>query len=166
MIIMLFHDAHVSININNQVTKVFKLHRGVRQGYPLAPYLFIITAKALNATIKHARRFDNLKGITIHQCNSQQIISQYANDMSFTMKVEETTVVDNLVGILHKFGIASGLEINWHKCVAYWCSQGQPPSWAEKYPWKWAANGDLSKLISKPFGTTGINRCRLVIGKL
>ena len=65
MIRMLFHDANVSIHINNQATKAFELHRGVRQGCPLAPYLFIITAIALNVIIKHAMRFDNLKGITI-----------------------------------------------------------------------------------------------------
>ena len=60
----------------------------------------------------------NLKGITLPQCNSQHIISQYAVDTSFMVKAEETNV-DNLVGILHKFEVAFGLEINWHKSVAY-----------------------------------------------
>ena len=96
-------------------------------------------------------RIGNLKGITQPQCNSQHIISQYADDTSFTVKAEETSV-DNLVGILHKFGIAFGLEIKWHKSVAYWCGQGRPLRCVGKYQWKWAANRDLSKLLGTPFG--------------
>ena len=61
------------------------------------------------------------------------------------MKAEETSV-DNLVGILHKFDIASNLEINWHKSVVYSCGRGQPLRWVEKYC-KWAANDHLSKLL-------------------
>lgn len=52
--IMLFYDAIVSININNQVTEPFGIQIGVRQGCPLTPYLFILTVEALNATIKYA----------------------------------------------------------------------------------------------------------------
>lgn len=40
---LLFYDAIVSLNFNNQVTEPFKHHRWLRQGCPLAPYLFIIT---------------------------------------------------------------------------------------------------------------------------
>jgi hypothetical protein len=111
----------VSININNQTTMLFKPHRRVCQGRSLAPYLFIITAKTLNAAVEHTMVAGNVKGITLPQDNSQQIISQYIDDTSFTVKAEETSV-DHIVGILHKFGNASGLEINWHKNVAYSCS--------------------------------------------
>jgi hypothetical protein len=148
---MLFHDAMVSININNQTTMLFKPHRRVCQGCLLAPYLFIITAKALNTIVEHTMVASNVKGITLPQDNSQQIISQYADDTSFTVKVEETSV-DHIVGIFHKFGNASAFEVNWHKNVAYWCSRGRPPRWVEKYQWKWATIGDLSKLLGMPFG--------------
>lgn len=67
------------------------------------------------------------------------------------MRVDESSV-DTLVGILLKFGLVYGLEVKWHKNVAYWCSQGTPPNWVEKFQWKWAANGYLSKLLGTPFG--------------
>lgn len=70
MIILLFQDATVSVNINSQMTKSFQLHIGVRQGCPLAPYLFIIVAEALNVAVKHTMRYRELKGITLPQCNS------------------------------------------------------------------------------------------------
>ena len=75
---------------------------------------------------------DNLKGITLQQGNSQHVISQYVDDTSFTVKAEETNL-DYLVGILHKFGTTSGLEINWHKNVVYWCIQRWLPRSMEKY---------------------------------
>lgn len=67
------------------------------------------------------------------------------------MRADET-YVDNIVGILHNFGLAYGLEINWHKSIAYWYGQGTPPQWVEKYYWKWAANRNMSKLLGTPFG--------------
>ena len=66
---------------------------------------------------------NNLKGINFPQGVSQQIISQYADDTSFTVKAEEANV-DYLVEILHKFDITFGLEINWQKSMAYWCGRG------------------------------------------
>lgn len=60
--------------------------------------------------------------------------------------------MDNLVGILHQFGIALSLEINWHKSVVYWCGCGIQPGWVDKYQWKWVAHGDMSKLLGTPFG--------------
>jgi hypothetical protein len=75
---------------------------------------------ALNVVVKRAMVAGNLKCISLPRDNSQQITSQYADETSFTVKAEETNV-DYFVGILHKFGNASGLKINWHKSVAYWC---------------------------------------------
>lgn len=63
-------------------------------------------------------RIGNLKGMGIPQCNSQQIINQYVDDMLFMVRVDESSV-NNMVGIMHKFGIAFRLEIKWHKSVAY-----------------------------------------------
>jgi hypothetical protein len=44
LIRMLFYDATIFVDINNQVTKSFEVHGGIPQGCPLAPYLFIIMA--------------------------------------------------------------------------------------------------------------------------
>lgn len=71
------------------------------------------------------------KALSNPQCNFQQTIIQYVNGTSFTMRMDESSV-DTLVGILHKSGWAYGLEMNWHKNVAYWCGQGTPPNWVEK----------------------------------
>lgn len=93
------------------------MQRGIHQGCTLATYMFIIIVEALNVAIKNAMRTSPIKCISPPQCNSQQIINQYVDDTSFIVRVEVS--MDNLVVVLQNFGIASRLEINWHKSMAY-----------------------------------------------
>lgn len=58
--------------------------------------------------------------IVLPQCNSQQIINQFDDDMSFIVRAKNASV-DNLVAILQSFRLASALEINWHNNMVYWC---------------------------------------------
>lgn len=99
MIRLLFQNVVVSVKINNQVTKPFAIRRDVRQGCPLAPYLFIIVVEPLNIAIKNAINTNLIKCIFLPQCNLQQIISQYVDYTLFTVTTDETTLI-NLVKIL------------------------------------------------------------------
>lgn len=103
MITLLFQNIVVSISINNQVTKLFGIHRGARQGCPLAPYMFITVA------VKNAVRTSLLKATSFNAI-PQQIISQYVEGTSFIMRAEESSV-DNLAEILNNFGLASSLKM-------------------------------------------------------
>ena len=45
------------------------------------------------------------------------------------------------------------MEINWDKSCAYWFDKyTHRPEWLAGYNWKWAEEGDLSKLLGTPFG--------------
>ena len=104
-------------------------------------------AEAFNAMVRDDVRRDLIQGISLLHYNTQEIISQYADNTPFAMKADESSV-DKLVGIMHKFGLAYGLEINWTMSVAYWCDRGTPPRWVRKYQWKWALPGDLSNSLA------------------
>lgn len=114
---MLFQDVTVFVNINNQATKLFELHKGVQQGCMLASYLFILVVEALKIAIKKTVSIGRLKGIVLPWSNSQQIISQYLDDTSFIGRIEEYSV-NNLVKICircwcHPFGtsLRYGLDL-------------------------------------------------------
>ena len=51
---LLFGSATAAINLYGQPGKKFKIERGVRQGYPLVPYLFLIVREVLTHLIKVA----------------------------------------------------------------------------------------------------------------
>jgi hypothetical protein len=63
MIRLLFQDKQsLDISVSNQVIEAIELHRGVHEGYPLAPYLFIIVAKTLNDIVKNVVRVGQIEG--------------------------------------------------------------------------------------------------------
>jgi hypothetical protein len=52
MVKLLFKDVVIVVCLNGCITKSFKIERGVRQGCPLAPYLFLIIREVLNFMFK------------------------------------------------------------------------------------------------------------------
>ena len=124
----------------------------MRQGCPLAPYLFLIVGEVLTHIIKKAVAEGRLRGIYLPGGRKQQCISQYADDSSFMVRGEKKDV-DELVRLLTIFSKASGMEINWDKSSAYWFDKfTHKPVWLQGYDWQWAEEGDLSKLLGTPFG--------------
>ena len=73
-----FYNGITSCVLNNGIsTPYFELERGVRQGDPLSPYLFIIVAEILAVTI---RSREDIRGIRIGQEEFKLV--QYADDLS------------------------------------------------------------------------------------
>ena len=142
----------MSVNINGSPGSSFKLERGVRQRYPLLPYLFLIVREALTHIIKKTMVEERLKGVVLLGGKKQQCIFQYADDSSFMVRGEKKDI-DELVRLLRTFNETSGMEINWEKSCVYWFDKyTHKPEWLAGYNWKWAEEGDLSKLLGMPFG--------------
>ncbi|XP_071727214.1 uncharacterized protein [Rutidosis leptorrhynchoides] len=58
-------SASVSVLVNGSPTHEFNLERGIRQGDPLSPFLFIIVAEGLNILTKKAVNCGLFKGVEI-----------------------------------------------------------------------------------------------------
>ncbi|GKC22092.1 cysteine-rich receptor-like protein kinase [Tanacetum coccineum] len=70
----------ISILVNGSATREFSIERGVRQGDPLSPFLFILTAKGLYALMKEAISKSIFKGIRVGEYDVLVSHLQYAND--------------------------------------------------------------------------------------
>jgi hypothetical protein len=116
LIKLLFKNATACVKVNGSLSESFKIARGVRQGCPVAPYLFLIAAEVLNMMVATKVEQGRVKGIELPFRNRQQIIAQYANDTSFTLTGEEEPV-RNLIYLLETFCAASGLVLNWSNQV-------------------------------------------------
>ena len=53
---LLFIGSSAAVNLNGSAGECFNIERGVRQGYPIAPYLFLIVGEALTNTVKKLSR--------------------------------------------------------------------------------------------------------------
>jgi hypothetical protein len=139
--------------VNGSFSESFKIGRGVRQGCPIAPYLFLIVAEVLNTMVAAEVETGRLKGIELPFRNRQQIIAQYAVDTSFTLKGEEEPV-RNLIYMLEMFCAASGLLLNWNKSCGHWKSPLMlfRPQWTDNLGVSWANDEEVSKLLGAPFG--------------
>ncbi|XP_042753081.1 secreted RxLR effector protein 78-like [Lactuca sativa] len=58
-------SARASVLLNGSATKEFPLSKGVRQGDPLSPFLFIIVMEGLNVAVKSACQKSLFCGIKI-----------------------------------------------------------------------------------------------------
>ena len=95
-------------------TDYFDISRGVTQGNPLSPYLFILTVELLSATIKYN---PNIKGIKIN--DSEYLISQYADDSTRALG-DDVLSLKSALKCIENFGHYSGLRANFTKTKAVW----------------------------------------------
>ena len=84
----------------------------MRQGCPLSPYLFVISAEILSLYIKEKSL---IEGILYN--NHNFIVSQFADDTSLAVKGTEENV-KNCFSVLSDFEEVSGLKVNVNKTEA------------------------------------------------
>ena len=109
-----FYSNIESAVINNGfLTNWFKPSRGVRQGCPLSPFLFILSAELLANKI---RQDTKIKGIKILE--NEIKLSQFADDTNLFCADLET--VKEALKLVDEFGRLSGLTLNVKKSKAMW----------------------------------------------
>jgi len=100
MVKMLYVNGNIFIKLKNSTSPRFFLDRGVRQGCPVSPYLFLIAVQFLNL---HIICICNQKGIIVGTTN--WIISQLAADAALFL--EESSQIPIALNILQSFSKAS-----------------------------------------------------------
>ncbi|KAJ9565851.1 hypothetical protein OSB04_001817 [Centaurea solstitialis] len=107
-------SARVSVIVNGSPTKQFQMEKGVRQGDPLSPFLFILAMEGLVAAMKEAMEKGLFRGIALPNGGPQFSNLHFADDVVF-LGVWNDRNIRNLMRILRWFHAASGLSINWGK---------------------------------------------------
>ena len=103
-----YHNISSCVLNNGFSTGPFKIQRGVRQGDPLSPYLFIIVLELLAVSIGDN---DYIKGISV---NGTEIkIELFADDLTAILGNAES--FSTFVDVVSKFGDCTGLTINLKK---------------------------------------------------
>lgn len=67
-------NIHLLILVNESPTKDFEVGRGMRQGYPLSPFLFVLVAEGLSGRISKASKRGDFVGFRVDEGLSVEII--------------------------------------------------------------------------------------------
>jgi len=102
------------ILVNGSPTKEFISKKGLRQGDPLPPFLFLIMAEGLAEVSKTTVEKDLVKSLEIGKKSVKVNMFQYVGDTLFFCKAN-VKIVFNIRVILNYFELASGLKVNFFK---------------------------------------------------
>jgi len=108
----LYNNITACVINNGKFTCFFNLQRGVRQGCPLSPYLFVLSAELLSLFIKQK---SGIEGI-IHG-DQNYLISQFADDTSLAV-IGNIHNIKRCFEVLSEFEKVSGLKVNVSKTEA------------------------------------------------
>jgi len=106
---MFYTDIYSSVSLNPGMTPRFEVLRGIRQGCPISPKLFILATQSLIMLINHN---PHLQGISIF--DKEFKISQFADDTAILLR--NKSMVDVALDSVSIFSKASGLTLNIEKC--------------------------------------------------
>ena len=142
-------NASTSIIINGKRSKTFQLQRSVRQGCPLAPYLFLLTVDVLGQMLQHPT--NGVKGLRLldNFCITDQM---FADDTLLLLEGTEDNM-EKTINVINKFGAASKAKSNLHKSIGLWIAQADRPwQWGEAEGLKWLKEGEVTRYLGYPFG--------------
>lgn len=100
--------------LNGTKLDSFKPTRGIRQGVPLSPYLFILVMEYLSIQITDATNIGTWKPFKLKNLNLKISLLLFANDVLLFARLDNTSI-QKIKDIIQNFCQASGLEINLEK---------------------------------------------------
>lgn len=104
-----------AVLLNGVAGKTFHCKRGVRQGDPLSPLLFVLAADLLQSILNKATQLGHLK-LPIPAPSPHFPIIQYADDTLIVLEASAPQLFF-LRGILQSFSDSTGLRVNYSKSM-------------------------------------------------
>jgi hypothetical protein len=124
MVMRMVSSVSFSVLFNGSPLERFKPTRGIRQGDPISPYLFLIAAEGLSCLLKHRSQSSNIEGIKVAPSAPAVNHLLFADDSLLLFKASEGGARE-IEDALHAYCMASGQRINRDKSSVYF-SKGCP----------------------------------------
>ena len=112
----IFQSGTSAVLLNGVPRKIFHCKRGVRQGDPLSPLLFVLATDFIQ-TILNRARINHLLSLPVTLPSDEDFpILQYADDTLIFMK-GDINELNNLKDILSSFAESTSLGVNFDKSM-------------------------------------------------
>ncbi|KAL9690826.1 hypothetical protein QQ045_011237 [Rhodiola kirilowii] len=112
-IMLYLKSACYYVRVNGNLSAPICPSRGLRQGDPLSPYLFIICAEWFSYTLRHYAQCGLMEGIKIHRRALAISHLLFADDALLFMKVNSSTL--KVVRDVLQYEYISGQSVNFTK---------------------------------------------------
>lgn len=123
---LFYNRVESAVNVNGYLSPFFGLSRGVRQGCPLSPLLYVLVSEVLAANIRCNPR---ISGLSLPGSSPLSPISQYADDTSLILTSDDAIKASFETYSL--FEKASGSKLNQSKSkglwLGSWSGRNDPP---------------------------------------
>ena len=108
---LFYTDAQSCVSNNGHSSDFFNINRGVRQGCPLSPYVFLLAIEVLYKNVVNDK---NINGVLIQ--NKEIKYTAFADDATFLLQGNKSTF-ESLINLIDKFSSISGLKLNTNKSI-------------------------------------------------
>ena len=136
---LFYNNVFSRIICNGNLTDPVFLGRGVRQGCPLSPLLYVLVSEVLSTQIRNC---PEIVGFRLPGAGGLHFnVSQYADDATNFVKCERSLY--HLLRVVHTYERGSGAKLNTAKSEAMWLGQ-------------WRDNG------ATPYGLKWVNKMRIL----
>nr|GFA57609.1 RNA-directed DNA polymerase, eukaryota [Tanacetum cinerariifolium] len=102
-----------SVLVNGSPTKEFQFYKGLKQGDPLSPFLFILVMESLHVSFQRVVDAGLFNGVKLD--SSLHISHLFYDDDAIFMGQWSQCNIDTIIRVLGVFYRASGLRINMNK---------------------------------------------------
>ena len=106
---LLYTDIFSAIQINGDLSPQFRVSRGVRQGCPLSPLLYVIIAETIACAVRGNPLIDGYPLPSTRRVK----ICQYADDTSIVVRSD--SALKEVFVLFHRYELASGAKLNVEK---------------------------------------------------
>ncbi len=110
---LLYNDCLSCTSNNGHSSEWFTPSRGLRQGCPMSPYLYLLCGEIFANLVRNSNK---IKGIPL--CDSEIRISQYADDTNLFSLYDKSSL-DGIVEIFDIIEKSMGLKVNYDKTNIY-----------------------------------------------
>jgi hypothetical protein len=111
-------SVRYSVKVNGEMSQFFTPKRGLRQGDPISPYLFLLCADGLSCLMKHEEQASHLKGLRNGVTGPAISHLLFVDDNIFFKRVDDKSI-NTLKNVLQTYSQGPGQRINLQKSSLY-----------------------------------------------